>query len=607
MKKELFVFIFLIFGYPSFSQTDSLIKELAKTKSDSRKVKIITELGMIYTRDGKFEKAIENFNKALVLVKTRGNSAIEASLYNEIGNVEADLGNNSSAFNEYNKALKVTPDTALALKGKIYKNIGALYLSWKNLDKALENYDIALKYAQRAGDKKTIADCFNNKGTVYEQQLKYPEAIKVYNKALNFYKAEKINERISITYNNLAIVSKETKQLDKAANYYKEAVKYAELAKNTWITAAIANNLGNLLSEMGDTKLSETYLNKSLTLSKEINAKELIFEVLSNLSTNEKRKGDYKAAYNYNIKAVTAKDEFINEENTKEVSRLQEKYESVNKEKKIAVLSKENTDQKLAISRRNTTIITIVATFIIASILSLLLYNRYILKQEAKLQAEIMRQQEIAVKGIIEAEEKERNRIAGDLHDGLGQLFSAIKMNLSGLEGQLDFRNEQSQANYGKTMLLVDESCREIRSISHQMVPGIILRAGLVSAIRNFITKIDEHHLKISLEVEGLKTRLESNTETVLFRIIQETVNNVIKHAGASQLDIQIVNDQDGLSVMIEDNGRGFDLRKVNESEGMGLKNMETRVRYLKGSVDIDSAEGRGTLVNIWIPLERQA
>ncbi|WP_304068876.1 tetratricopeptide repeat protein, partial [Pedobacter glucosidilyticus] len=166
MKKKLLLFIFLLFGYPSFSQTDSLIKQLALAKNNSQKINILTDLGMIYTHDGKFEKAIESFKKAVVLVKKQGTPAVEASLYNEIGNAEADMGNNSPAFNAYQKALKIIPDTALSLKAKIYKNIGAVFLSWKNLNRALYYYQRSLSFAKLAHDHKTVADCYNNMGTV---------------------------------------------------------------------------------------------------------------------------------------------------------------------------------------------------------------------------------------------------------------------------------------------------------------------------------------------------------------------------------------------------------------------------------------------------------
>ena len=279
------------------------------------------------------------------------------------------------------------------------------------------------------------------------------------------------------------------------------------------------------------------------------------------------------------------------------------RLESINKEQKIKILDTENQLQKLQLTKRNIIIAIIGAVFLLLVLISWLLYNRYKIKQENKLQNEVLKQQEKAAKDIIQAEENERQRIAGELHDGLGQLFSAVKMNLSGIKDNLNFKDEQSRVIFSKTVDMVDESCREVRVISHQMAPNALLKSGLTSAIRDFISKIDARKLKINLETFGLKERLDQSTEAVLYRVIQESVNNVIKHAGASSLDIQLSRDEEGINVMIEDNGVGFSVEKQDASHGMGLKNIISRVNYLKGSVEVSSEPGKGTLVAIHIPL----
>jgi two-component system NarL family sensor kinase len=232
-----------------------------------------------------------------------------------------------------------------------------------------------------------------------------------------------------------------------------------------------------------------------------------------------------------------------------------------------------------------------------------LLYNRSKLKQETRLQLEIIKQQDFSTKAVLDAEEKERKRIAGDLHDGVGQLFSVVRMNLSGLLERAKLGNESDKILAEKTLALVDESCKEVRSISHQMMPNVLLKSGLADAIKNFIDKIDKETLKIHLQTFGLKNRLESNVETVLYRVIQETVNNVIKHAEATELDIQLVKEDESITATIEDNGKGFNTLQLKGLEGLGLKNIRTRVEYLKGTVDFDSSIGRGTVVSVWIPL----
>lgn len=214
-----------------------------------------------------------------------------------------------------------------------------------------------------------------------------------------------------------------------------------------------------------------------------------------------------------------------------------------------------------------------------------------------------MKQQDMATRAVIYAEENERKRIAADLHDGVGQMMSAAKMNLSVFENEIPFKNEEQKLSFEKLVSLVDESCREVRSVSHQMMPNALLKSGLASAVKEFIEKIDSRIIKVSLHTEGLNERVDNNTETVLYRVIQECVNNVLKHSGASHLDISLIKDADGISATIEDNGKGFNSSNKQHFEGIGLKNIISRVTYLKGSIDFDSAPGKGTLVAIHVPL----
>jgi signal transduction histidine kinase len=209
----------------------------------------------------------------------------------------------------------------------------------------------------------------------------------------------------------------------------------------------------------------------------------------------------------------------------------------------------------------------------------------------------------MATKAVLEAEEGERQRIAKDLHDGVGQMMSAAKMNLSAFESEINFANTDQQLSFEKIIQLVDESCKEVRSVSHNMMPNALLKNSLAAAVREFIDKLDQKTLQVHLYTEGLDERLDSNTETVLYRIIQECVNNVIKHSGASTLDISVVKDKDGVSATIEDNGKGFDIADKSKFDGIGLKNIVTRAEYLKGTVDFDSTPGKGTLVAIHVPV----
>src|SRR5690606_18741818 len=152
-----------------------------------------------------------------------------------------------------------------------------------------------------------------------------------------------------------------------------------------------------------------------------------------------------------------------------------------------------------------------------------------------------------------------------------------------------------------KTLALVDESCREVRSISHQMMPNTLAKSGIVADVRNFIEKIDSSILDIELQVEGFTDTLEGNEEIILYRVIQEAVNNVTKHSGATTLLIKLQKTKELITVLIKDNGKGFDTSQ--SFEGIGLKNIRTRIEYLKGSIDFTSSPNSGTAINSSIPI----
>lgn len=156
-------------------------------------------------------------------------------------------------------------------------------------------------------------------------------------------------------------------------------------------------------------------------------------------------------------------------------------------------------------------------------------------------------------------------------------------MNLSAIENEIMFKDE-AQKYFDKVIGMVDESCKEVRSVSHQMMPNALLKSGLASAVKEFLDKIDNRVIKINLHTEGLKERIDSNTETVLYRVIQECVNNVIKHSEANNLDISLIKDADGISATVEDNGCGFDTTDKQKFEGIGLKTSAAGWLFCKDS-----------------------
>jgi signal transduction histidine kinase len=195
--------------------------------------------------------------------------------------------------------------------------------------------------------------------------------------------------------------------------------------------------------------------------------------------------------------------------------------------------------------------------------------------------------------------ETERSRLAKDLHDGVGGLLSGIKLTLNSVAVNVP---EKNTLLFNKANNQLDNAIREMRRVAHNMMPEALLKFGLGEAIHDFCDGINESNLvKMKYTQIGSLESLDKSTEIVLYRIIQELTNNALKHSGAKNIFIQINKHPKGFTITIEDDGKGFDTAGT-AGGGQGLKNVQSRINYLKGSYDIKSEKGNGTSINIEIP-----
>lgn len=209
-------------------------------------------------------------------------------------------------------------------------------------------------------------------------------------------------------------------------------------------------------------------------------------------------------------------------------------------------------------------------------------------------------EQRKSFKAVIEATEKERKRVAEDLHDGLGQLLSTAKLNLTAIEGQED---TEEYKNLNTSISLLDEACQEVRHISHNMMPGTLIRLGLVSAVREQARKINESgKILVTVAVYGFENRMDEAREIAIYRVMQELLNNAIRYSNASDIEIKLEQQADGYLFTISNNGQGFDPRLLEKSKGIGWRNIQSRIDLLQGNIDLKTAPGKGTVLNIWIP-----
>lgn len=526
---------------------------------------------------------------------------IEAQLVH--GNILYFKGKHDAALKIYMEGLKMAEKEQLHEQiAAICNEIGTLLKKNKALPAALNYYIRALNEAVLINNNAQIANSHNNIGLIYEEQGSFTKALKQYQQSLAYYQKakEKLGESYSFEY--IGYVYGLIKNYPLAIKNLELSLKLRKEIKDNYGVAISLIELTEVYRNQGNFSLAIDYAKQAIAFTKRINYPDMLQQGYLLLSQLYEHQKDFDKAYEAHKNYVVVKDSIFNAVKSQQINELETKYESKQKAQKIILLNKENTIQKLKLTQREGIIFIISVMFLLVMLVGYLIYNRYKTRQKRRLQEEVIHQQDLATKAVLNAEENERKRIAEELHDGLGQMFSAVKLNLSALSDQLSFADEHSKKMYKKTLNLVDESCKEVRVISHQMAPNLLLKAGLTSAVRDFIGKIDARKLKVNLTTFGLQERLDHNIEIVLYRVMQEAVNNVIKHAGANKLDIQLTKDSEGINAMIEDNGQGFDIAQVEKFDGIGLKNIRSRVTFLKGTVDFSSSPGEGTLIAIFIP-----
>lgn len=537
---------------------DKNINQLEKKTSHSELVaQYYSFSGLCLMKMDRQKDALERFYSALKLAEKSGDYLTQIRAQSNIGWVMMELNQFEKAITCFRQAIEIMHTKKIPVKnlGTIYNNLASSFGSLNKLDSAQKYAQLGISVGTENNDLFSQANGHFILGTAYEKMGQLENAL------LTFQKARPIREKIGDPFfivSDLAEISTLYAKLHRSEEGIKSSKQALELAEKNNLTA----------------KLPMIY---------------------SSLAANYEAKNDFKNASMVYKKLGDLKDSLYNDANPKALAEMAAKYETEKKEQQILL-------QRSELGRKNLAIIAITILVILAALLFYSLYRRHRLKQKAIIQAEIMRQQEIATRAVLEAEERERQRIAKDLHDGVGQIMSAAKMNLSAFENEINFHNPEQRIKFEKIISLVDESCKEVRTVSHNMMPNALLKSGLASAIREFTDKIDNKVLKIDLYSEGLNERLDTNIETVLYRVVQECVNNVLKHAKANHLDISLIKDNDGISATVEDNGKGFDLNQSNRQEGMGLKNIRTRIEYLKGTVEYNSKPGKGTLVAIHVP-----
>ncbi len=544
---------------------------------------------------GNYRLTEEYANRALLIAQKLNNDSLKASGNLQLAIVYENKGDYANAINkalltvQYYTKLHNTDGIARSrlVMAQLYQIKNDLPAAEKILKELSD---------EPAEDKKLQINILHTLANIYGMQEKYKEALELDEKALKICDTYNVKYLKSSVYDNMANCYMFSGNYAKAKVYFLKSMQIDEAFNNKKQLADTYLNLGQLSQMEGNNVEAIKNLQKAIKLASASEYKLGLFQAYLSLSkAYNKNKQTDSALYAVN-QGYLIKDSFINEKTESKIAEMEALYQTEKKEQKLLL-------QKSELNKKNYFLLALSIATLLIIFSGIFYYRRRSLKNKLVVQKEVLKQQDLATKAIIEAEENERKKIAADLHDGVGQMMSAAKMNLSVFENEFNFDNEKQRLGFENIIGMVDESYKEIRNVSHQMMPNALLKSGLANAVREFISKIDDRIIKVALHTEGLNERLDGNIETVLYRVIQECVNNVLKHAQANHLDISILKDKNEVSVTIEDNGVGFNFADKEKFEGIGLKNIASRIKYLQGNIDFSSEKNKGTLVAIHIPI----
>ncbi|RZJ56465.1 MAG: sensor histidine kinase, partial [Flavobacterium sp.] len=224
--------------------------------------------------------------------------------------------------------------------------------------------------------------------------------------------------------------------------------------------------------------------------------------------------------------------------------------------------------------------------------------------EEQKLEKALKDYELSSIDLMLEGQEKERQRIADDLHDNLGSMLATLKLNFENLKlRKHEIANDETKL-YERTDELIEEAYQKVRRLAHSKNAGVFANEGLIPALKKLAEKISiPGKLNLQVIAFGFDDRLDNNLEIAVFRMAQELATNIIKHSEASEATLHITNHDDNINIIIEDNGRGFETEKIAAANGMGLQNIRKKTQHLGGTFAIDSTPGRGTTIIIDLPL----
>jgi two-component system, NarL family, sensor kinase len=645
MKNIVFLLALLITSPWSKAQVpDSLWKKLAGNEPDTQKVRTLYKIGRSY-RFTKFDSALFFADKAKAL-STKINYSYGLLMYNnEIGAVYNQMNKADTALLLFKEGLVQSQQAKHAAMQSYYlTNIGNWFNNHDGYDSSVAYYIQALAVMETNNDTNGLIDLYGNLGALFNRMNQHSKAITYFNKSQQLIDAGKGQKKQQVLlYTNFSGTYANINKWDSVYYFANKAIAACEAEKNFYASKSVC--IGNILVALvyqkryieigkyvalldsmakdlntpefrarryyghavmhyynGNAAKAKEQALLSLALADSISLHAYKMNNYLMLTKIETRLGNLAAADQYEFKRDSIARKDTDEDMARMAGTLEKKYETQKKDNEILRLDAAN-NKKALLNK------IFAGTALAFLLLGLLLYRnmrhkQMLVKKEQQLQQQRINELEkdkqlVAIDAMLKGQEEERSRIAKDLHDGLGGLLSGTKMSLINMKENLILTPENASL-FEKSMSMLDTTMADLRKVAHNLLPEALVKYGLADALKDFCYKMQTSSgIDILYQQLGIQKQYSNTAAVFIYRIVQECVNNAVKHAGATEILVQLAVAENSTSITVEDNGKGYNKNDANFKAGSGLQNIEYRVKYFAGSYDVATAPGQGTSVNI--------
>ncbi|MGN6352099.1 MAG: tetratricopeptide repeat-containing sensor histidine kinase [Parafilimonas sp.] len=642
MRKLLLILFTLLAGFIVTAQNglnkDSLLHLLTAAKEDTAKVKLLNNLAKAtknsdiaasykYTADaltlsekisynkgrflalineislirieGKDSLALEKCKTFVQLAESLKDSFYIAAGYLNLGEVYDNNGDNERSVQFCFKGLQIAERlNEKSLLQDAYSALQRIYLARSEFDKAIQYGKLAVTLARAMNNKAKEATQSYNLAYTYNLTKDFDKSVAVSENVLKV--SREIGEKRIESYAlyNLCSINLRTGKLNEALKYGLMCLEIARQNSDKGIESSTLAALASIYAQLRQYKEAEKYATEALYIREKTEDKLGIIEIKSILANIYFALDQPAKAYSLRMEVEDFEDSYNQSILSKQSSELEKKYETEKKEARIKI-------QQAQIHQKNILNYFLIGGAAALLVILLLTYHNYRNRQklqQAKIDELETEKQLTATEAVLKGEEQERTRLAKDLHDGLGGMLSGIKFSLSNMKENLIMTPDNAQA-FERSIDMLDSSIKEMRRVAHNMMPEVLVKYGLDKALKEFCSEIDRSGaISVSYQSVGMNNAgIEQTTAVTIYRIVQELVNNAIKHAQAKNLLVQLhqAEKERLLAITVEDDGKGFDVASLKQSGGMGWHNIENRVEFLNGKLDIQSGVDKGTSVMI--------